>query len=633
MTIISNGVNKIAEKIRQLPTKPGVYQFKDARGEVLYVGKAKNLKARVKSYFLNSREFEPRLVVMKKNIADLDYTVVSSETESLMLENNLIKQYQPRFNVLMRDDKNYQFIKVDYTTDIPQIYTVRSIPPPREEGQGRLTPSQSPPHEGEKKRPAKYFGPYTSGLSVRRTLRLLTEIFHLCRNKKVTDKACFAYHLGRCNGACFGKIPLADYRMTFPHIEDFLKHRQTQVIKNLHAQMKQVAAAKRFETAANARDKIRSLEHLWQRQKIVSTKNANQDFLGLFAAPKKAVICAFLVREGKLIHTEYFELDHANAPASEILERFILQYYADASDIPRAIFLSAKINETRAIEKSLAKLRRATVKISVPIRGRSSGLIKLASENAALYHEREQASFEKNLPHVLDELQKILNLPQIPKRIEGFDISNIQGTNPVGSMVVFTDGRPDKSQYRKFKISLTVSAEGLPKADDFAMMREMLERRFKHSQPTSYNLQATSSVWPIPDLIIIDGGKGQLNVAVQVLQATSYKLPIIGLAKRLEEIFLPGQKNPILLALDNPVLFLLQRIRDEAHRFAITFYRSRHRQAQAYSRLEDIPGVGPVTRRLLLKKFGSVAGVRSAPLPALAREVGTAMAKKIKENL
>ncbi len=659
----------LAIKLKNLPQAPGVYLFKNNRGEVLYVGKAKNLKNRVRSYFQNGRDFEARLTVMKQNIADLDYTVVSSEIESLMLENNLIKQYQPRFNVLMRDDKNYQFIKLDYSFEIPQIYTVRQVPLLVRRGQGRLTPSppasqaralragSSPPHlpdfvwaksrrAGEGEKLSRYFGPYTSSLAVKQTLHLLKSIFHLCRNKKIITKPCFAYQLGRCSGVCVGKVSLPEYLETFKQVEGFLKHRQTEMMKILRGEMTTAATRHKFERAAMIRDTIRSLEYMWQKQKIVTARNENHDYLGLFKLATQAVVCLFVVRGGRLIHTEHFELVHDNSSSPEIMERFITQYYEQTSDIPQELILSEELPRVPLLEKFLTRLTGQRITLIVPHRGKKSGLLKLAAENARLYHERQMPDFQKEKPkQTLHALSRFLELPKIPMRIEGYDISNIQGINPVGSMVVFTAGVPDKSQYRKFKIRLPETP------NDFAMMREMLERRFRHlplmrgrmgggrgaNTPTTFppppHEEGDNTSWLLPDLIIIDGGKGQLNAAVSILKHNDLKIPVIALAKRLEEIFLPGRKNPLVLPPGNRALFLLQRIRDEAHRFAVTFFRSRHRRAQIYSRLEDIFGVGPVTRKKLIKKFGSAIAVRRASLDALTAEIGPRLAKNIKEQL
>ncbi len=617
---------KLSEKLKNLPQKPGVYLFKNDRGEVLYVGKAKNLKNRVRSYFIKNQGHEMRTILMLRQVSDLDYVVVSSELESLILENNLIKQYKPRFNVRMRDDKNYQFIKIDYELEVPQVYTVRKI-------------------EKRSRDKARYFGPYTSGLSVRETLKLINRIFHLCRNKKISTKPCFAYHLGRCLGVCIGKISLSDYRQMFKEIEDFLKHKQTEVLARLRQEMAAAARAHKFEKAAAARDKVAALTSLWERQKIVSPKKVDEDYLGFYITNREAVINLFLVREGRLIHSEHFQIHHENSNPGEILENFILRYYLDASDIPKEIFVPHVLPNQLLLEKALRKIKNSGVKIFFPNRGTKTQLLRLASENAKLFYEREQTSFEKNLDQTLVALQSLLNLPTLPQRIEGYDISNIQGSYPVGSMVVFEQGKPAKAQYRKFKI------RGKETPDDFAMMHEILTRRFKHNSDVSLrgakqrsNLKneiATQPVaarndlilWPLPDLIVIDGGKGQLGVAKKVLRDHHLQLPVLGLAKRLEEIFVPGRKDSILLDSTSPVLFLLQQIRDEAHRFAITFYRKRHMKSQDGSRLDEIFGVGPTTRKKLMQKFGTISGIRSASLEALAREIGLKKAKTIKENL
>lgn len=586
------------ERLAKLPSKPGVYLFKNRGGEVLYVGKAKNLKNRLKSYFLKTEAFSPRIALMLEQISDIDYVIVSSEIESLILENNFIKQYRPRFNIRLRDDKNYQFIKIDYSTEIPQIYPVRKI-----------TPSSSPPYQGGERK-GVYFGPYTSPASVKETLKLLGRIFRLCRNKKVGIHPCFAYHLGRCDGVCTGKVSLEVYRKTFAQVEKFLNHKPAEILRELKSQMLKAARLGKFETAAMLRDKLQGLQKIWETQKVVFTKPLSQDYFGLHSQGERAIVNLFMVRQGKLIHQEFFELQNTeSAEPGGVLEAFLNQYYGQASNIPKEVIIKYILPEENVIEKWL------NLKIIVPKRGKKLELIKLAEENAKDYFEKHYTSLEV----VLRDLQTLLKLPASPQRIEAYDISNIQGFLPVGSLVVFESGLPKKSDYQKFKINF----KQMP--DDVAMMKEILTRRFSRLPTTSYLL---------PDLIIIDGGRSQLNVALSVLRAKSYQLiPTIGLAKRLEEIYLPNKKEPIRLPPDSPILHLLQRVRDEAHRFAITFYRLRHRKAQTVSYLDEIPGIGPKLRKKLLQKFGSLAAIRQASLEDLSQVIGKKLAQKIKELL
>ena len=503
----------LSSKLKSLPPKPGIYLFKSAAGEVVYVGKAKNLKKRISSYF-QKRGLDPKTAALVEETADLEYVIVSSELEALMLENNFIKKHWPRFNVLLKDDKNFQFIKVDYESEIPQVYAVRRI---------------------DRREPNKYFGPYTSGLSVRNTLKLAKRLFHLCANKKVGARPCFQYHLGRCPGVCIGLVSAGSYKKTFRLVEQFLKNRQSEIVRMLRAEMQAAAGARRFEKAASIRDSISGLQRIWEKQKIVSPQKLSEDYLGLYQNDNAAVVKLFQVREGRLVGAENFELKTLGGEtAAEVLRSFIAQYYPEASDKPKKVIS----------------------RLNAPSRGKKLGLIKLAEENARDYYEKNFRS-----PHqLLLSLKAALGLPVIPKRIEAYDISNIQGTNPVGSMVVFEEAVPKKSDYRKFKINI----KNTP--NDVAMMKEMLERRFKTD-------------WPLPDLIVIDGGRGQLNVAIKILKNYRLNVPAVGLAKRLEEIYLQSQPKPLALGSDSPVLHLLQRLRDEAHRFAINFYRSRHRKS------------------------------------------------------
>ena len=594
------------EKLQGVPPKPGVYLFKDNRGEILYVGKAKNLRNRVRSYFVRSNNHLPRTAIMIGEIADLDFVVVSSEVESLILENNFIKQYRPRFNVRLRDDKNYLFIKIDYESDIPQIYTVRKT--------DRVQNRQSPIAN----RLPRYFGPYTSGLSVKQTLKFMRRVFRICGGKKIGTRPCFHYELGRCPGVCIGKISIEEYRKSLSAAEQFLNHRHSEVIKNLKFQMIAAAKKRRFEKAARLRDNLKSLEQIWEKQKIVFSRKLSQDYFSLFVAGNRGAVNLFMVRDGKLIHRENFELlETRERPSTEILQSFLKQYYADASNIPKEVIIPFEFPEKATIEAWLK------VTVTTPRRGRKLQLLKLGEENAKISYEQEVAGLEKRLNTVLLNLKETLNLSIVPRRIEGFDISNIQGTNPVGAMVVFENGKPSKSQYRKFKIN---SKEA---PDDVAMMKEMLQRRA---------VRLLDNQWPKPDLIIIDGGKAQLNAALSVFSPCGGSpegrhIPIIGLAKRLEEIFFPAQREPLVLRADSPILFLLQQIRDEAHRFAVTFHIKRRGKASFSSRFDRVSGVEPVTKKKLLRKLGTISAIRSSSLEALAKEVGIARAKRIKEQL
>ena len=589
----------LADKLADLPQKPGVYVFKDAAGLVLYVGKAVKLKNRVSSYFKKDAGIDrgTRIQIMISLIKDLDYTVTDNETESLILENNFIKQFKPKYNVLLRDDKNYLFIKINLKDQIPTIGYERKL----------------------MDKNARYFGPYTSGLEIKNTLRLVRKIFPYCANAKVSDKPCFYYHIGKCPGVCFGKITIEEYRNNYiKKIMQFLEGRQTEILKDMQSHMKTLAAKKQFEQAAKIRNQIFALNRVLERQKIIYPTKINQDVFSVHLAGV-ASINLFIIREGKLIQKENFILDNTKqTPVSEILQSFLERYYLEASSIPKEIMIPAEINHEDLFPVFIG---RKFPKIIVPTRGEKLQLIKLGEKNAQQYLE---STTDKNLLEEarllasLKELQRVLNLEKLPGRIEAYDISNIQGTNPVGSMVVADFARAKKSDYRKFKINKKQTP------DDFAMMREMLERRFRND-------------WPLPDLIVIDGGKGQLSAAISAISKHENpmfnKIPIIGLAKRLEEIFLPGKKIPIILPVNSAALFLLQRIRDEAHRFAVKFHRHLRSKGSLSSVLDEIGGVGPAKKKLLLQKFGSAAKVRTASLTEIGAIVGNKLAEKIKASL
>jgi excinuclease ABC subunit C len=613
-------IKQLDQKLKDLPQKPGVYIFKDAKGLVLYVGKAVRLKNRVSSYFKKDGGDNrgPRIQLMISLITDLDYTVTDNETESLILEKNFIKQLKPKYNVDLRDDKNYLFIKINLKDEIPTI--------------------------GYERRPtdknARYFGPYTSGLAIKDTLRWLRRIFPYCANKKVGSKPCFYYHIGKCPGVCFGKISVEEYRTNYiKPIIQFLDGRRSEILKNLQQQMRIFAAEKRFEKAAKIRDQIYTLNRVLERQKLIYPRKIDQDVISVFA-DGVASVNLFMIREGKLIQKENFILENTKQmPMSEILQSFLERYYLETSSIPKEILLPAQVNLDDLYPVFIG---RRFPKFSVPTRGQKLQLLKLGTENARQYLESTSDKHlleEARLLSSLKELQRVLDLPNLPGRIEAYDISNIQGTNPVGSMIVFDFARPKKDQYRKFKINKKQTP------DDFAMMKEMLERRFKHSIKSEERRETKKednlavpfplppSPWPLPDLILIDGGKGQLNAALSVIRNSQSRIPIIGLAKRLEEIFLPGKKDPIVLPANSVALFLLQRIRDEAHRFAVRYHRHLRSKGSLSSVLDEIGGIGPAKKKLLLQKFGSAGKVRQASLTDLSAIVGSKLAEKIKASL
>jgi excinuclease ABC subunit C len=606
---------ELKEKIKDLPHQPGVYLFKDKNGGVLYVGKAKDLRNRVQQYF--GHDNRPQLPFLMAEATEVDYVVVQTELESLFLENTLIKQYLPAYNIKLRDDKNYAFIKIDYSTDIPSI------------GYGRKVENDH--------KTATYFGPYSSTRKIKQMLDLVRKIFPYCSNTKLGKRPCFYYFLHRCPGVCVGQISLEEYRKHIEQITLFLSGKYEQVTKELRRSMHAAAHAHQFEQAARFRDQLQSLEVLDEKQITIFPSKVNWDFISL--APDQTTSCTnlFKIRNGKLLDKENFLFDHSANPA--VLEKFLETYYADTSDIPRAIYIETLIDNPGLIEDLLRLRTTHKVPIEVPSRGKKLQLIKLGHTNAAEYLRKWQTSQATNLDSItatLEGLRELLKLPTLPRRIEGYDISNIQGTNPVGSMVVVKDGITAKSEYRKFKINVKDTP------DDFAMMREMLGRRLSHSRNSGQTSSSTNGrsqmnnqpeTWPTPDLLVIDGGKGQLGVAVSVLKEKNVQIPVIGLAKRIEEIFLPGKSEPIVLGHDNPILQLLQRLRDEAHRFAITFHRSLREKHAVKSALDDIVGIGPKTKKLLKTKFGTISAIKNTSLEDLAKVIGQQKAELLKRFL
>lgn len=650
-------IYNLKSKILNTPESPGVYRFLDKNGKILYIGKAKNLRARIKQYF-SGHDNRPQIPFLIKEAANFDYTVVNNELESLYLENTLIKQYLPKYNILLRDDKNYAFIKIDYSTEIPQIGYARRV-----EGAGlrfdrtkKVSPHLSP-------LTPKFFGPYSATHKIRDTLHLTRKIFPYCSATKISNKPCFHYHLHRCPGVCIGKISLEEYFLQLKKIENFLAGNTSKITKQITTEMRLAAAKKQFEKAARLRDQLNSLRLLDERQTVILAKKVDWDIISSGSSDGYSCVNLFKVREGKLRDKENFVYElgfarrhsdpkqsegeeslfrDASPPAADqddAIDIFLEQYYLETSDIPKTIYTQIPAGNEKLIQNIISSRTGRKIKIICPQKGKPKELIKLGTTNAQEHLNKWLPDQAGHLPalrslgeggdkinQALEGLKTALNLPDIPKRIECYDISNIQGTNAVGSMVVFENGLPKKSEYRKFKI------RGKSTPDDFAMMKEMLQRRAVRIK----NQELSKNDWPIPDLIVIDGGRGQLSAAMSVLSAiphTLYPIKIIGLAKRIEEIFVPKKSEPIILSQDDPALQLLQRLRDEAHRFGITFHRDLRSKQAIKSALDDIPGIGPKTKKLLKAKFGTVAEIHEADLASLAALVGEKIAAKIKKSL
>lgn len=616
-------MKKNKAKLNNLPSKPGVYEFLDKKGEILYIGKAKNLRARVRQYF-NNQDERPQIPFLMEEVVDFDYIIVNSELESLYLERNLIQKHRPKYNIELKDDKNYAFIEVSYETKIPQIQIVRKL-------QLNIAREQ---------KTKNYFGPFTSAKKIRDLIFTARKIFGLCAANNI-GKPCFYFHLHRCPGVCAGIINLKDYVEHLEKIKSFFAGKTRPIIKQVKKEMKKAASAKKFEKAAKFRDQLRAIEALEIKQNIIINKPVNWDIVGLFANKNIGCVNLFKIRYGKLIGKENFIFTTIHGRGFneniKIQQNFLETYYTQTNDAPKEIFIPVSVSnsielDTDTVAKMLQERFNEKILIKTPVRGKIAKLAKLSEINAKEYLKNYLDERTKNTEKIkkgLQELKKVLKLPSIPKRIEGYDISNTQGTNPVGSMVVFENGVPAKSEYRKFKIQ----TKNTP--DDFAMMKEMLARRLEKIKNTELKITKKNE-WPTPDLMVIDGGRGQLNAVMEILNSkhgTLNTIPIIGLAKKIEEIFIPNKKNPIILSRDNFALQLLQRLRDEAHRFGITFHRNLRSRQAVKSIFDDIAGIGPKTKKLLKQHFGTVKNIRKTPLNELTKIVGGKLANIIKQNL
>lgn len=589
-----------------LPNRPGCYIMKNADGDIIYVGKAINLRNRVRSYFHNSHDHEPKTRQLVRNIADIEWIVVDSELEALILEMNLIKKHRPRYNIRLKDDKRYPYIKVHWADPFPKVTVTRQMD----------------------KDGSRYFGPYTSVWAVHQTLDVLRRIFpYLTCDREITGKdarPCLYYDIKLCSGPCIGAIERIQYRRMIDDLCNFLEGKTEAIVDRLRKDMETAAENLNFERAAAVRDQIQAIERVVERQRVISPERMDSDVIAMARANGEACVQIFFIRSGKLIGREYFILEGTEDETDpEVVTEFIKQFYAEAATVPPQVLLPNEVEEAQIIEQWLHSRRGGQkVELIVP-RQNSTGqeLVQMAAENAVETLSALKAQWETDTnkqSQALAELQQALGLDEPPNRIECYDISNTQGTASVGSMVVFEQGVPSKKHYRRFNIQ---SVEG---PNDFASMEEVLTRRFKRWQASQEEKKnpggkVDESFAILPDLLIVDGGKGQLGRAVDVLERFNLLgvIPVVGLAKQQEELFIPGQSNSLMLPRNSQGLYLLQRIRDEAHRFAITAHRNRRTKAGLASTLDAIPGIGPTKRKRLLAHFGSLERIKEASIEEL----------------
>jgi excinuclease ABC subunit C len=615
----------IQSVLATLPTKPGCYLMKNAEGKIIYVGKAINLKNRVRSYFHADSSHDNKTRRLVREIADLEWIVVGSELEALILEMNLIKRHRPKYNVRLKDDKRYPYIKVHWQDAYPKVTVTRQM---FEDG-------------------ARYFGPYTSAWAVYQTLDVLRKVFpYLTCDREITGqdkRACLYYDIKLCIGPCIGAADQAAYRQMIADLMEFLNGHSEPIMARVQAEMEKAAEELRFEKAAALRDQLKAMNSIVERQKVVFASDyKDSDVIAMARADGEACVQIFFVRGGKLIGREYFVLEGTeDAADTEVIAEFIKQFYTEAASMPQQVLLPEEIEEARIIQEWMRSRRGGgKVEIHVPREGQPHELVQMAAENAAetLAALRTQWQSDSHKQEMaLAELQSALGLKEPPNRMECYDVSHTQGVATVGAMVVFEQGVPAKGQYRKFNIDST----SIGNPDDFASMEEMLTRRFKRwqaaseSQAQAPGAKVDESFARLPDLMIIDGGKGQLGRVVQVLEqfGLTEKVPVIGLAKREEEIFFPHKSEPLLLPRHSQGLYLLQRIRDEAHRFGITAHRKRRSKQGMASILDSIPGVGPARRKSLLRHFGSVDKIREASLEALAEILPREVAENVRAHL
>jgi excinuclease ABC subunit C len=578
---------RLEQKLAQVPDRPGVYVYKDAKAAVIYVGKAASLRSRVRSYFQDAGARDPKTDALVQQIRDLDYIVTDNELEAMMLEANLVRRHRPRYNIILRDDKHYPFLRLTTDEEFPRLVVARRV----------------------QKDGSAYYGPFYPATAMRETLRLTRQLFPLrtCRIKidGQLERPCIQYYIHRCNAPCTGWETREGYAKTVRDVQDFLEGRDDQLAQVLTRQMEDAAGQLRFERAALLRDQIQSLNKVRERQKIISTEQVDQDVIGVVRQGNDACVELFFVRKGRLLGQEAFFFDKVSGWSDgEIIAAFVKQFYARGVTPPAEVLVSEDPPEAALIAEWLQTLRRGRVELHAPQRGRRRELVALAEENAALALQNHLLSRENRQQLVLEDLQRALSLPGLPNRIEGYDISHIQGGEQVGSMVVWENGAMKKDDYKRFKIR---TVEGV---DDFASLQEVLRRRFG---------KALEAGTVLPDLVLIDGGRGQLGVGLKVLEDLGLDyIPTVALAKQAEEVYTADSVHPLSLDPTSPALHTLQKVRDEAHRFAISYHKKLRAARTLRSQLDAVPGIGPAIRTSLLKTLGSARRVRESTVAELA---------------
>lgn len=584
-------------KLSLLPDSPGCYLMKH-EGSVIYVGKAVNLKNRVRQYFHPSKNHTPKVRAMVEKVDDFDIMLVDGELEAFILECNLIKLHMPRYNILLKDDKHYPYIRIDMRKDFPRVELVRRM----------------------NKDGARYFGPYQGATVVREMMDVVRMVFPIRTCTRAIDplkpqRPCVHYQIGHCLAPCAGKVSAEEYRDLIQRVADFLSGKFAPVVEELNQRMAEAAATMNYERAALYRDRLKAVEAVMQKQKAISTAQGDQDVIAVLPYGADAVVQLLMVRSGRLIGSEHFVFDGAcDDDPGEILTQFILQYYGKSNMPPQELLLSSTPPEMEVLEQLLTELHGRRVYLSVPRRGDKVKLVSMALKNLrdeAAKRDRQLSRTRERTSGAMEELAQVLGLDAPPRRIEGYDISNTQGVLSVASMVVMIDGVCANKEYRHFRIK---TVEG---PNDFASMKEVITRRLAHARKEEEEQTEDRKFSDLPDLILIDGGRGQLNAAMEAMAASPYDIPMFALAERIDEIILPYSDDSLLLDRHSNALHAVQRLRDEAHRFAITHHRALRSKHTVGSRLEEIPGVGPARRRALLKAFKSVEALKAATVEEL----------------